>query len=523
MRVGARLAGTVVILLLAAAPASAAPHAPLDHAGRWITDADGRVTVLHGWNMVYKVGSYRPEDSGFGADDARFLARHGFGTVRLGLIHRGLEPRPPGPNGEPRYREPYLSSVARTQRVLAAERIFSLLDIHQDLYSERFQGEGMPPWAIVGDARSLPAQPRVGFPGNYVVMEALSRAFDHFWENDRTAHGRRLQQALADVWQLVAAKFRDRGYVLGYNLLNEPWPGSEWPSCANPAGCPAFDSEFLTPFSERTIEAIRRVDRQSLVWYAPNLIFDFGADSSHGDTGDANAGFAFNNYCLAELGNAFSGAFGGVTPPGQGCGAPEEIVFDNADRQAQQTGDALLMTEFAATDEEPTIRRVVEAADRHMVSWQQWHYCACDDPTTTASPVASQSLVADPSEPPTGDNVDRDKLRLSARPYPRAISGTPIEYDFDYRERFFNFRYSTKRADGDGRFPPGSISEVFVPRLHYGGSYGMRVHGARVRSAPGSQVLRLRSCRGAKRIKLRVTPGAEQKSRCGTYEGVRRR
>jgi endoglycosylceramidase len=517
------LAGAALVLLLATAPAAAGPRAPLDHAGRWITDATARVVVLHGWNMVYKVGSYRPEDAGFGADDARFLARHGFGTVRLGLIHRGIEPRPPGPGGEPRYREPYLRSIVRTQRVLAQERIFSLLDVHQDLYTERFQGEGMPPWAVVGDARTLPAQPRVGFPGNYVVMEALSRAFDHFWENDRTTHGRRLQRAFADMWQTVAARFRDRGYVLGYNLLNEPWPGSEWPSCANPAGCPAFDTERLTPFSTRVIEAIREVDRRSLVWYAPNLVFDFGADSSHGDTGDPHAGFAFNNYCLAELGGAFAGAFGGVAPPGQeGCKTTEEVVLDNADRQARQTGDALLMTEFAATDEKPAVRRLVEAADRHMISWQQWHYCACDDPTTTASPVAAQSLVADPAEPPSGENVDRDKLYLSTRPYPRAVSGTPLEYDFDYRERFFNFRYSTRRADGDGRFPPGSASEVFVPRLHYGDSADVQVHGARVTSAPGAQVLRLESCRGAKRIKLRVTPGDEVRSRCGTYPGARR-
>jgi hypothetical protein len=96
---------------LGGAAAHAAPTAPLSHSGRWITDRDGRVVILHGWNMVYKVGSSRPADAGFGADDARFLARHGFNTLRLGMIHKGLEPAAPGPDGRPRYRQGYLDSI----------------------------------------------------------------------------------------------------------------------------------------------------------------------------------------------------------------------------------------------------------------------------------------------------------------------------------------------------------------------------------------------------------------------------
>lgn len=43
------------VLLAAAAPAAtAAPALPLGHAGRFLTDAQGRVVILHGYNMVYK-------------------------------------------------------------------------------------------------------------------------------------------------------------------------------------------------------------------------------------------------------------------------------------------------------------------------------------------------------------------------------------------------------------------------------------------------------------------------------------
>ena len=57
--------------------------------------------ILHGFNMVYKRGSYRPEDTGFGRDDARFLQRYGFNTVRLGIIYKGLDPSLPQQTGRP--------------------------------------------------------------------------------------------------------------------------------------------------------------------------------------------------------------------------------------------------------------------------------------------------------------------------------------------------------------------------------------------------------------------------------------
>ena len=120
----------------------------------------------------------------------------------------------------------------------------------------------------------------------------------------------------------------------------------------------------------------------------------------------------------------------------------------NADKQADETGDVLLLTEFGATDDLEAIARVVRLADNHMVSWQEWHYCDCADPTTSGPGV--QSLVVDPSKPPRGDNVKRDKLAVLARPYPRAVAGTPRSYGFDPVSKRFDLVYSTRRARGAG-------------------------------------------------------------------------
>src|SRR5690349_4842231 len=62
--------------------------------GRWLVDSSGRVRIDHGVNLVYKRAPYVPAATGFGDDDAAFLARNGFTSVRLGLIWKAVEPGP---------------------------------------------------------------------------------------------------------------------------------------------------------------------------------------------------------------------------------------------------------------------------------------------------------------------------------------------------------------------------------------------------------------------------------------------
>jgi endoglycosylceramidase len=479
--------------MLALAPAAAAkPQPPLAHDGHWFTDADGRVVILHGLNMVYKVGSYRPAEPGFDADDARWLQQHGFNTIRLGIILKGLEPEPPV-GGVPQYREGYLRSIAKTESQLAKRGIFSLLDFHQDLYNERFQGEGWPDWQVLDDG--VPSEPQQGFPANYLVNAGLQRAFDNFWANAQ-AEGRGLQDAYGDAWVQVAEHFRDRPYVVGYDLLNEPWPGSAFntDNCFNVAGCATFDETTLAPFNERMIAAIRGVDRETMIFYEPLVTFDFGADSKLPDTGDPAAGFSFHNYCLPA-------AFGG---PGSGpsCEPLEDSVFANADRQSEETGDVPFLTEFGATDDLDTIERIVRLADDHMTSWQYWHYCGCDDPTTAGPGV--QAVVFDPEKRPHGSNVNRQKLKVLERPYPRAVAGTPESFGFDPETKRFELGYSTS-APGGARLARGLLTEVYVPKVQYPDGYRAEVEGARIVSRRDARVLKLRRV-GAGDVTVAVTP-----------------
>ncbi len=484
----------LAIALLGAigATATAKPEPPLAHEGRWFTDRTGRVVMLHGLNMVYKVGSYRPADSGFGADDARWLRRNGFNTIRLGIIFKGLEPAPPTASG-PSYDEAYLRSIARTEAILAKQRIFTLLDFHQDLYNERYQGEGWPDWQTIDDG--VPAEPQAGFPGNYIVNQGLNRAFDNFWANV-VVEGRGLQDAYADAWRHVAEDFRDLPYVMGYDLINEPWPGSAFGTdgCLNTSGCQTFDTTTLAPFFTKLYDAIRSVDTETLIFNEPLVTFDFGADTQLPDTGDPASGFSYHVYCLP-------GSLGG---PGSGpaCEPLEDLALTNADEHSAATGDVPFLTEFGATDDLDAVERIVRLADDHMVSWQEWHYCDCADPTTSGPGV--QSLVVDPSKPPRGDNVKREKLAVLARPYPRAVAGTPQRFGFDPDTKRFHLTYSARTPDGK-RLSRALLTEVFLPRIQYPrGQYEVHTEGAEVVSDRRSKVLRLERDRGAKTVSVTV-------------------
>jgi endoglycosylceramidase len=485
LAVVALVALVALALPATAAPAPPGPTPPLADSGRWITDADGRAVILHGVNMVYKLAPYAPAAAGFDAADARFLRRHGFDSVRLGLIYAGVEPRPGVLSAG------YLKRIARSQRLLARQRIFSLLDFHQDLFNEKFTGEGFPSWSVLDDG--APTEPLTGFPGTYISSPGENAAWDSFWTDAAGPGGVGLQQRFAAAWAGVAKRFAGRRYVMGYDPLNEPWPGSAFATCLVPTGCPAFERDRLGPLEAKVVAAIRRADRVHTVWYEPVVTANLGPNYHTPHPPDSNVGFNFHDYCPA----------GTADPP---CGALEQAVVDNAAQRAAANGDPALLSEFGATDDLPTIGRMVDRSDRAMISWMWWHYCGCADPTTSG-PGDTQALVHDPKRPPRGSNVFHAKLAALDRPYPQAVAGTPRSFFYDAATNRFTLRYST-RAPG-GRLDRGAETVVYVPRVHYPHGYRAIVDGASVkRTSRRSRYLRLRNRPGARTVSLEISPPA---------------
>lgn len=490
LAVGAILAALATLL---PAPAAASPVPPLGHSGRWITDAAGRVVVVHGTSMVYKLAPYYPQAAGFDADDAAFLRSVGFNAVRVGVIWAAVEPHPGV------YDDGYIARIKQTVDTLGRYGIVSLLDFHQDMLNELFQGEGAPPWAVQdGGLPNL----MLGFPGNYLADPALQHALDQFWQNAPGPGGVGLQDRFAAAWAHVARTFREDRNVLGYELFNEPFPGTVWEQCVVPSGCPVFDAQ-LTGFYRRVFAAIRAVDRRTLVFYEPNVLFNDGVASDLGTMADPGAGFAFHDYCLTEP----------ETGSAAGCATFDNLVFHNAIARASGTGAALLETEFGATDDVPYLEQMVARGDSEMVPWLEWAYCGCHDPTDTG-PGNKEAIVIDPTKPPIGANLVLPTLRALVEPYPQVIAGTPVAWGFDRSTRTFTLRFTTARVDGQGPFPAFALTEVAAPALLYSGRYSALAVGAAIVSRPGAPLLVIAACPGATTVSVTVTPGGTSSGSC---------
>jgi len=113
---------------------SAKQPARLGHVGQWFVDDKGRVVVLYGINMVRKRETYAPSDWGFDEDDIEYIAAQGFNTLRLGFTWKGLEPNPS------EYDREYLRKIMDTARLAGEAGLWVLLDFHQDMYNEKYQG-----------------------------------------------------------------------------------------------------------------------------------------------------------------------------------------------------------------------------------------------------------------------------------------------------------------------------------------------------------------------------------------------
>ncbi len=403
----------------------------------------------------------------------------------MGVIWKAVEPRPGV------YDDGYLGHIASTVRTLARHGIFSLLDFHQDMYNELFQGEGAPDWAVQDDG--LP-NPKNGFPGNYPTDPALQRAEDHFWADSPGPGGVGLQERYAAAWRHVAHMFRSIPGVLGYELLNEPSAGTQFATCLGASGCQAFDAQ-LTAFDGRVASAIRTVDPHTLIFYEPDVGFDFGVATRVGALRHGPAGFAFHDYCLAASPN--------------GC-ASEPRGFTNALDHVAHTHEALLLTEWGSNPYRGDLTGMMNLADRHMVPWIEWAYCPCKDPTgATPDP-----LVLDPAKPPVGANVGQLALHTLVEPFPQLVAGTPLSWRYNRQTRAFQLLYSTAKANGDGRFAAGAITEIATPRVIYGRPYAVHVQGVAIVSRPGARILEIAACPGARNLSVLVLRSGRDRESC---------
>jgi len=492
--------------------------------GPYLVDRYGRVVILHGVNAVEKRPPFELYPSpgspwNFTAHDAEHIAALGFNVVRLGITWQGLEPGTGGPNqlavcspGAPRnphmfdpaLARAYLAKVARTVALLGRYHVYTLLDMHQDVYNQAFRGEGAPAWAVCTGN-----QPVVALPGRWsrnYRNGALDVAVAHFWSNDVTGD---LQGQYDLVWATVARYFADNPWIVGYDPYNEPFeeelvdsdahlfagllqcfytgrrhPGS-LADATDPLTCPSGDPD------QGVVPTIERADPHHLVFIEPDIYSSRGRPNLLGSMDFPRLVLNFHSYCGAR-----SPVTGNPTDLAA-CAAQQQATLQRRAEErpllasrAQPGGPAWFMSEFGATQSAPLVDHVTDVAAALDLGWAYWQWKYYDDPTgSSAEPL----VEADGSLAPTA--------AVLSQPYAQAIAGTPVSSAFDAVSGAFTFVYTPDR-----RVTAPTV--IAVPRSRYVRSGSCtRVESGRILSPAGSSLLLVAPDRFATSVQVVVAPG----------------
>ena len=192
--------------------------------GTRFVDDSGRERIFCGVNVVDKSDyAQGPQAFPLTQDDLRRFRAHGINLIRLGFTWAKLEPTPGT------YNEAYLDSVSGVLDLCAQYGIYVFLDMHQDLFSPATNGDGAPRWATLTDGYK--AHPtRFVWAEDYFWGRACHAAFDHFWANTPVG-GVGLQDRFAACWAHTAARLGGKECVIGFDLFNEPFPGTAGGTC----------------------------------------------------------------------------------------------------------------------------------------------------------------------------------------------------------------------------------------------------------------------------------------------------
>ncbi len=475
-----RPVGSPSSVTTAPAPAIAmTPSGPVTHQGRWLTDSGGRVLLMHGVNMVAKEPPYEPNMVGFSDEDATWLADNGFRVVRLGVLATGLMSTPGVVDNA------YITQIAATVDMLSLHGIYTLLDFHQDGWGPAegpgvpLGDDGFPAWMT---RTNFAYNSQTSFPLYYITNPAIQAAFQSLWDNAAASDGTALRADYAQMFAALGARFAGNADVLGYDLFNEPWPGTTWQPCtATQNGCPELDASELDPTYASAVAGIRAAGDQHLIFGEPFTLFNFGVSTTHIAVpgGDAQAGMAFHMY---------------TTDP-----AKEPNVLANAADWSASTGGALINTEWGATTDAAAVSRQGGEMDAALMPWIFWSYC-CE-------------VVRSLNSPPAGANLVDSTVGALVRPYPLAVSGTPTFSSYDTAIRALNFTWSTNRVGG-GSFAAGAVTTFSVPASVYPDGYGVSVTGGSVVSGCGTSEVSVSAAPNVSSVTVRIVRGASVPVTC---------
>src|SRR3990167_6636 len=233
----AKQLSTATLLVVLLAVSVSAGKIRFDPVNKIFVDSEGNSRIFHGVNVAYKSSPYLPPnldsfdfDKSFSEKDAQLLQSWGMNVVRLTFYWEAVEPV----RGV--YNQTYINNMKKIVETCAKYDIYVFLDLHQDVASKKFCGEGMPDWAVkdyntilTKFPAPLPAKlerDAQGYPTQESCLKHVFAEFYFSWAVEDTfkrlyTNDDGIRDAFANMWQTIAKNFKNYDNVIGYEIINE--------------------------------------------------------------------------------------------------------------------------------------------------------------------------------------------------------------------------------------------------------------------------------------------------------------
>lgn len=175
-----------------------------------IRDKYGRQRIFRGENLCFKKPMPLHLVRKFLLNRLEHTKMAGVNIIRLGVTWELIEPQ------ENKYNLELIKILHDFVKRCEHNHIEIMLDMHQDLFSRKFFGDGMPKWVI--DESIKPQHYMAIWAEGYFYMNCVQQAFNDFWQNKNG-----VWQKFIKMWQFYRSNFDDCTNIIGNDFLNEPF------------------------------------------------------------------------------------------------------------------------------------------------------------------------------------------------------------------------------------------------------------------------------------------------------------
>jgi endoglycosylceramidase len=306
----------------------------------------------------------------------------------------GLEPQP----GQ--YDTAYFARIKKRLDWCAEAGLYAVVDMHQDLYSLKYGGDGAPDWAIREDGE--PFEMQSPWEKNY-LQPAVIASIRNFWMPERGHPD--LQEHFIKSYKQLAAYLKGHPALLGYDLYNEPVLAT--------LELFKFEDRYLHPFYQKLINELRTVDEDAWLFYepmaiGPNQSFRSGLNPLDDPREGEKRLVYFPHIYTLDL--DISGKY---------IGCP---VFTNKwkrkrKRETRRHEVPMLIGEFGLNNNEKKalkyVEQVMRVNEKIGSGWAYWDY----GKGGSWNPIDKEGN-------------DKPIMDVLVRPYPQKTAGIPVDYGY---------------------------------------------------------------------------------------------